>query len=85
MKSALLLKPDVVWLQRENYHIVPLNPLHAPVSELAEVIGQGISACPDSKRRDFYDVNLTDGWAYIHVRDAAQTVYLVAYSDSVEP
>ena len=85
MTSALLVKPDAVWLQCENYEIVPLNTRRAPVSELAEVIGQGVSARPDSKRRDFYDVNLTDGWAYIHVRDAAQTVYLVAYSDGVEP
>ena len=79
MKSALISEPDVVWLQRENYEIVPLNALRAaPISELEEAIGQGISARPDSRRRDFYEVDLTDSWAYIHVHDAARTVYVVA-------
>jgi len=41
-------------------------------------LGKGISARPDSKRRDFFEVNLTDGWVYIHVHDAARTVYVVA-------
>ncbi len=79
MKSALISEPDAVWLQRENYEIVPLNALGgAPISELEEAIGQGISARPDSRRRDFYEVDLTDSWAYIHVHDAARTVYVVA-------
>jgi hypothetical protein len=84
MKSVLVSEPDVVWLQHENYEIVPLNARgDAPIPELAEAFRQGIPACPDSKRRDFYEINLSDGWAYIHVHDAARTVYLVAYSDSV--
>jgi hypothetical protein len=84
MTSALALQPDTVWLQRENYEIVPLNALRgASISELAGAISHGISAYPDSKRRDFYEIHLTDAWAYIHVHDAARTVYLVAYSDRV--
>ena len=73
------IRTEVVWLQCENYEIVPLNALRgAPTSELAEAIGQGISARRDSKRRDFFEVNLTDGWVYINVHDAARTVYVVA-------
>ena len=79
MKSVLISEPDVVWLQRENYEIVALNALRGvPTSELAEAIGHGTSARPDSKRRDFFEVDLTDSWAYIHVHDAARTVYVVA-------
>ena len=78
MKSTLLSEPDVFWLQRDDYEVVPLNALHSPISEVVEAIKRGISAVPDPNRRDFYEVHLPDGWAYIHVRDAARTVYVVA-------
>jgi hypothetical protein len=39
-----------------------------------------VPAYPDTSRRNFYDVELPSGWAYIHIRDDKQTVYLVAYS-----
>ena len=79
MKSALVSEPDVVWLQHQDYDIVPLNTLHAPISELGEAIRRGIPAVPDPNRPDFYEMNLIHGWAYIHVHDAARTVYVVAY------
>jgi hypothetical protein len=83
MNSASALKLDAIRLQRQNYEIVPLNPsLHAPILELEQAIRLGILGLPDLQRRDFYDVDLSNGWAYIHVRDEARAVYLVAYSSS---
>ena len=73
------IRTDVVWLQCENYEIVPLNALRgAPTFGAGGSDWARISARPDSKRRDFFEVNLTDGWVYIHVHDAARTVYVVA-------
>jgi hypothetical protein len=79
MSSALVLvlEPGVVWLQREDYEVVPLNPRHS-VSKLAEAIERGIPAVPDLNRPDFYEVSLTNCSAYVHVHDAARRVYLVA-------
>jgi hypothetical protein len=79
MKSAVVLEPDVVWLQHQDYDIVPLNTFHSTISEPAEAIRRGIPAVPDLNRPNFYELNLSQGWAYIHVRDAARTVYVVAY------
>jgi len=81
--KALASKPSDIRLQRRNYRIVPLNPsVDAPISELAVAIDQGVSARPDLSRLDFYEVDLEDGWAYVHLHDDARVAYLVAYSGS---
>ena len=36
-------------------------------TELERAIEEGIPAYPDLARADFYDVELEDHWAYIHV------------------
>jgi len=83
MNSALLPKPGLMWLKRQNYNIVALNPfLDASAVKLKEAIDHGVYVRPDSNRTDFYEVEVSDGWAYIHVRDEAQIVYIVAYADT---
>jgi len=81
MNTATALQSDAIWLRTANYDVAALNPkLAARLPELESALRTGVSASPDSSRNDFYDVELVDGWAYIHVRDDKQTVYLVAYS-----
>ena len=85
MNTALLPK-RLMWFQRDNYRIVPLNSsLHLPALALEQAIRQGVPAWRDANRVDFYDVELNHGSAYIHVRDDAQVVYLVAYFDAGRP
>ena len=83
MTSATVLQPDTTWLRTPGYEIAALNAkLAGRVPELQRALQSGISAYPDSNRNNFYDVELSTGWAYIHVRDDKQTVYLIAYSRS---
>ena len=72
---------DTIWLLLKNYNVVPLNPrLGRHTWELERAIQRRIKAHPDLQRHDFYDIELETGWVYIHVRDNAKTVYLVAHS-----
>src|SRR5262245_66263491 len=74
---------DAIWLRCGNYQVTPLNPrLRGHIPELECAIQRGISALPDWQRQDFYTLELKTGWAYIHVRENANAVYLVAYSSS---
>jgi hypothetical protein len=69
-----------IWLFLENYHVTPLKPwLAGHRAELERAIRRGIPAQPDWRHHTFYKVELESGWAYIHVRDQAKTVYLVAH------
>jgi hypothetical protein len=78
---ATATQSDSIWLSAANYNVAPLNAkLDARIPELKRSLQAGIPAYPDTNRRDFYDVELPNGWAYIHVRDDNRTVYLVAYS-----
>jgi hypothetical protein len=77
---------DAIWLRCGNYQVLPLNPrLRGHIPELECAIQRGISARPDLQRQDFYILELRSGWAYIHVRENVNTVYLVAYSSSKPP
>ena len=81
MMSATAVPSDITWLQAPNYRVTALNAkLTACVSELKRALQLGLPAFPDTSRRDCYDVELPNGWAYIHVRDNNRTVYLVAHS-----
>lgn len=72
---------DAIWLRRQNYHVMPLNPrLGGHVLEVECAIELGIPAHPDLRRHDFYLLELNSGWVYIHVRENARTVYVVAHS-----
>ena len=82
MKAHSTVQCDAIWLQLQNYHVMPLNPQLEGRVDLERAINQGIPACPDLHRARFYDVELEGGWAYVHVRDDLQTVYLVAYFSS---
>ncbi|SRR6266566_2596919 len=83
MNLASALQLDAIWLQLQNHDIVPLNPSLAECTfELDMAIRRGARAYPDLKRIDFYDIELRNGWAYIHVRREARTVYIVASSSS---
>ena len=73
---------EAIWLQLQNYRVLPLSPILDGYVDLERAIKRGIPACPDLRRADFYDVELDEGWAYIHVRDDLRTVYLVAYFGS---
>lgn len=79
--SATAVQSDAIWLSASNYEVAPLNARLADrVPELKQALQAGIAALPDTSRNDFYDVELAQGWAYIHVHDDKRTVYLVAYS-----
>jgi len=81
MMSATAVPSDTTWLHAPDYDVQPLNSMLAGrVPELRRALQLGVPAYVDLSRRDFYDVELTNGWAYIHVRDDNRTVYLVAYS-----
>ena len=81
MMFATAVPPDTTWLQAPHYKVTALNAkLSACVSELKRALQSGLAAFPDINRRNFYDVELPNGRAYIHVRDDNQTVYLVAHS-----
>ena len=72
---------ESIWLRAGNYQVAPLNArLSNRVTELKSALESGVPAYPDAARPDFYDVELPNGWAYVHVRDDKQIVYLVAYS-----
>src|SRR5262249_51584400 len=77
---------DAIWLCCGNYQVIPVNPrLRGHIPELECAIQRGTSARPDRQRQDFYILELRTGWAYIHVRETANAVYLVAYSSSNSP
>jgi hypothetical protein len=70
-----------MWLHVPDYDVAALNPrLAGRVPQIKRALQTGVAVSPDVTRRNFYDVELADGWAYIHVRDDKHTVYLVAYS-----
>ena len=70
-----------IWLQANNYKVVSLNSKLSPyIPELRMALHDGVPAYPDLGREGFYDLELTNGWTYIHVHDDAHTVYLVAFS-----
>ena len=78
---ATAVQSDSIWLRAADYSVNALNPkLTGRVSELKRALEAGLPEYPDTNRGDFYDVELPNGWAYIHVRDDKQTVYLIAYS-----
>jgi hypothetical protein len=71
---------NAVWLQHDDYEIVPLKPwLRGCVVTLAHAIRRGIWVRRDPNRLDFHYVALTNGCAYIHVRNDTRVVYLVAH------
>ena len=79
--SATAVQSDAIWLNASNYNVSPLNAgLAHRVPELKHALQGGIAAFPDTGRNDFYDVELAQGRAYIHIHDDKHTVYLVAYS-----
>jgi len=79
--AATAVHSDSIWLRADHYNVASLNSTLDPrVPELRHALQAGIPAIPDTSRDRFYDVELPNGWAYIHVRDDKHTVYLVAYS-----
>ena len=81
MSTAAAIQSDAIWLRPGNYNVAALNTkLVGRVAELKHALQEGVAACPDVNRTDFYDVELPSGWAYIHVRDDKHTIYLIAYS-----
>ena len=81
MNTATAVQSEAIWLRAPNYDVSALNTkLAGRVPELKSALQTGLAAWPDMTRRNFYDVELTTGWAYIHVREDNQIVYLVAYS-----
>jgi hypothetical protein len=78
---ATAVQSDSIWLRATKYNVAALNSkLAGRVSELKCALEAGLPAYPDTNRGDFYDVELPNGWAYIHVREDKHTVYLIAYS-----
>jgi hypothetical protein len=72
--------PNPVWLKFPSYRVVGSKPeFNEHVAELERAVQMGIPAYPDLSRRDFYDVALKKGWAYIHIYRDRCAVYLIAY------
>jgi len=81
MNAAAALQSEAIWLLAPNYDVAALNAnLATRLPELRRALQTGVLASPDAGRNNFYDVELANGWAYIHIRDDKHTVYLVAYS-----
>jgi hypothetical protein len=81
MTTATAIQPDATWLRIPDYEIASLNSkLTGRTQELKSALESGLPAYPDPNRDSFYDLELPSGWAYIHVRDDNQTVYLIAFS-----
>jgi len=79
--TAAALQSDTTLLRIPGYQTAALNErLSGRLSELKHALQSGVFAYPDNNRQNFYDIELPSGWAYIHVRDDKQTVYLIAYS-----
>ena len=79
--SATAIQMDTTWLKLRNYEVAALNArLSGRVPELKRALESGLAAYADTNRAHFYDVELPTGWAYVHVREDKQTVYLIAYS-----
>jgi hypothetical protein len=79
--TASAIQSDTTFLRIPNYEMAALNlRLSGRLPELGHALAAGLYANPDMNRVNFYDVELPSGWAYIHVRDDKQTVYLIAYS-----
>lgn len=79
--SATAIQMDTTWLRLRNYEVSALNGrLTGRVPELKRALESGLAAYADANRPSFYDVELPTGWAYVHVREDKQTVYLIAYS-----
>jgi len=74
---------DGIWLQSRNYAVVPLNSQLA--GRISELSGRSSKAYRRLRIRtgtiSMMSSLKTDGRTF-HVRDDAQTVYLVAYSCS---
>ena len=84
MNSAVVSKLEVTWFQLREYKVISLNPLfNTALENVRREIEGGLWVKPDSSRIDFYDLHLSSGWAYIHVRDKTRTVYLVSYRSKV--
>ena len=72
-----------IWLRRRDYRVVPLNSsLSGHTPALGMAIEGGVRAYPDLQRPGFYDIELKNVRAYVHVHDDARAVYLVAYGNS---
>src|SRR5258706_295642 len=68
MNTATAVQSDAIWLRPRNYNVAALNAkLLTGVPELQDALEAGVAACPDMNRDNFYDVELPNGWAYIHV------------------
>jgi hypothetical protein len=85
MTKAQKKTADRVWLRLSDYQVVGLKPeIDEYAIRLERAIQNGVPACPDSTRTDFYDVEFEDGHAYIHVYRETRTIYLVARSFPTE-
>ena len=81
MSAVTAIESDTRWLRVPGYEIASFNKaLSGRAPEVKRALESGLPAYPDPSRDNFYDVELPSGWAYIHVRDDRQTVYLIAFS-----
>ena len=85
MSAPSTVPCEAIWLKLHNYRVLPLRSHLDRCGDLEEVINKGVPACLDLHRADFYDLELDDGWAYIHVRDDLRVVYLIAYFGRPQP
>jgi hypothetical protein len=81
MASAIESQSQATWLLLPDYRVEVLHPrLVERAAVLKKALISGVAGYHDAGRKDFYDVELPTGWAYIHVHDHNKTVHLIAYS-----
>jgi len=71
---------DPVWLRSKDYRVVTLNPrIAASILGLERLPGKVLATCPDIRRKDFYNIEMENGWSYVHIHHGTRTVYLIGH------
>lgn len=72
------------WLQ-SNDPVVPVNNSRAStaslkdsLTEIRTALTKGVCGVPDRNRSGFYEIEIEDGWYYIHIPEHIARVYLIA-------
>lgn len=74
-----------VWFRSKDYSVVTFNP-----KVTGCVLGPGwllekvLATCPDARRENFYDIEVENGWFYVHVHDDNRTVYVITHWSGFE-
>jgi hypothetical protein len=67
-----------IWLRTER-PVVPTNTVTwKNLPEIERALHEGVFATTDTKRPEFYEVEIGSNWYYIHIPSRFSGVYLIA-------